>query len=117
MTVARQIFAYKCRSCGTLNYPFRMRCKACKANDFFEFDTEALPTRGRLLTFTHVHNLPAEYEVERLGLGIVELENGVRVTGQLDVDAPTLGMEVVGEIETVRRETYEDFYGFVFRAA
>lgn len=115
--MARQIFAYECRNCGALNYPFRMRCKQCKANDVFEFDTQPLPTRGRLLTFTHVHNLPAEYEVERLGLGIVELENGVRVTGQLDVDEPSLGMEVVGDVCPVRHETYEDFYGFVFRAA
>jgi hypothetical protein len=117
VTVARQILAYKCRECGTLNYPFRMRCKGCKANDVFEFDPEPLPTHGRLLTFTFVHNLPAEYEVERLGLGIVELENGVRVTGQLDIDDPDLGMNVVGDVRPVRRETYEDFYGFVFRAA
>jgi len=41
----------------------------------------------------------------------------VRVTGQLDVDEPSLGMEVVGDVRPVRHETYEDFYGFVFRAA
>ena len=115
--MARQILAYKCRNCGTTNYPFRMRCKSCKANEVFGFDPEPLPVQGRLLTFTHVHNLPAEYEVERLGLGIVELENGVRVTGQLEVDEPALGMDVVGEVSAVRHETYEDFYGFVFRAA
>ena len=115
--MARQILAYKCRECGALNYPFRMRCKGCKTNEVFEFDPEPLPTHGRLLTFTFVHNLPAEYEVERLGLGIVELENGVRVTGQLDIDEPALGMNVVGDVRPVRRETYEDFYGFVFHAA
>ena len=56
--------------------------------EFFEFDPEPLPTPGTLLTFTHVHNLPAEYEVARLGLGVVELDNGIRVLGQLDIDEP-----------------------------
>ena len=115
--MARQIYAYRCRRCDTLHYPFRMRCKQCGENDFFEFDPEPLPTRGKLLTFTHVHNLPAEYEVERLGLGIVELANGVRVTGQVDIDGPAHGMEVEGSVEVVRREQYTDYWGLVFRAA
>jgi uncharacterized OB-fold protein len=115
--VERRVHAYRCRSCGTLHYPFRMRCKGCGSLDVFEFDAEPLPTSGTLLTFTHVHNLPAEYEVERLGLGIVELANGVRVTGQVDIDEPALGMEVEGSVEVVRREQYTDYWGLVFRAA
>ena len=113
----RRIQAYRCQHCGTVHYPFRMRCKACGENDVFAFDPVPLPRRGTLVTFTHVHSLPAEYAVERLGLGIVELENGLRVLGQLDVDEPTLGMAVVADVEVVRREAYDDFYGMVFRAA
>ncbi len=113
----RRVHAYRCRHCGTLHYPFRMRCKQCGSLDVFEFDTEPLPPGGTLLTFTHVHNLPAEYEVERLGLGIVELENGVRVTGQVDIDEPELGMAVEGAVEVVRHEQYLDYWGLVFRAA
>lgn len=117
MTVKRQIYAYRCRSCGTLHYPFRMRCKECGNLEAFEFDPEPLPTAGTLLTFTHVHNLPAEYEVECLGLGVVELEGGVRVTGQIDIDSPELGMPVNGSVEVVRHEPYEDYWGLIFRAA
>ncbi|MBU1227779.1 MAG: DNA-binding protein [Actinobacteria bacterium] len=113
----REVNAYKCRKCGTLHYPFRMVCKNCRANDYFEFDIEPLPKRGKLLTFTFIHNLPAQFEVARLGLGIVELENGIRVTGQVDIEDPTLGMDVVGNVEVVRHDTYDDRYGFVFRAA
>lgn len=113
----RQVYGYECRRCGTLHYPFRMRCKGCGENDMFEFDTVPLPRRGKLLTYTHVHNLPAEYEVERLGIGIVELENGIRITGQLDVAEPELGMPVVGDVRVVRHEAYDDYYGMVFRAA
>lgn len=115
--MAREIYAYECRLCGTMHYPFRMVCKECKQNDFFEFDPVALPKSGTLLTHTRVYNLPAQYEVATLGLGVVELSNGMRMLGQLDIDEPKIGMAVNGSVEVVRRETYEDFYGMVFTAA
>lgn len=115
--MAREIYAYRCRLCDTMHYPFRMVCSGCKQNDFFEFDTVPLPKGGRLLTYTKVYNLPAQYEVATLGLGIVELENGMRMLGQLDIEDPTIGMAVQGTVEVVREEPYNDFYGMVFRAA
>lgn len=115
--MAREIYAYKCRRCGTLHYPMRMVCKGCKQNDFFEFDTEPLPKTGKLLTFTTVYNLPAQYEVATLGLGIVELDNGLRMLGQIEIDAPAIGMEVKGSVRVVRQETYDSYYGMVFTAA
>lgn len=115
--MAREIYAYRCRLCDTMHYPFRMVCSGCKQNDFFEFDTVPLPKVGTLLTFTRVYNLPAQYEVATLGLGIVELENGMRMLGQLDIDDPTIGMAVQGSVEIVREEPYDNFYGMVFRAA
>ena len=115
--MAREIYAYKCRLCGTMHYPMRMVCKGCRQNDFFEFDTVPLPKKGKLLTFTTVYNLPAQYEVATLGLGIVELENGMRMLGQLEIEHPEIGMEGVGEVDVVRREPYDDFYGMVFSAA
>ena len=113
----RDIYAYQCRQCGHLHYPFRMVCKGCRQNDFFEFDIVPLPKKGKLLTFTTVYNLPAEFEVPTLGLGIVELENGLRITGQLEVGDPEIGMEVEGEVQVVRKSAYDTFYGMVFRAA
>ena len=55
--------------------------------------------------------------MERLGLGIVELDNGARVTGQIDIDEPELGMAVEGSVEVVRHEQYTDYWGLVFHAA
>jgi uncharacterized OB-fold protein len=94
-----------------------MRCKECGNLEFFEFDAEPLPNTGTLITFTHVHNLPAEYEVARLGLGVVELSDGTRVVGQLDIDQPRMGMAVAGDVSIVRREAYNEFWGYVFHAA
>jgi len=113
----RDIYAYPCRKCAHLHYPFRMVCKECRQNNFFEFDIVPLPKKGKLLTFTKVHNLPAEFEVPTLGLGIVELDNGLRITGQLEVEDPKIGMAVEGEVKVVRKSAYDKFYGMVFRAA
>ncbi len=115
--MGREIYGYECTKCGTLHYPFRMRCRSCGELEPFQFKTVPLPRRGKLLTFTRVHNLPAEYEVATLGLGIVELENGIRVTGQLEVDDPEIGMSVFGDIGIVRSEAYDQYWGFIFRAA
>ena len=39
------------------------------------------------------------------------------MTGQLEVDDPKIGMEVVGVVDVVRQEAYESFWGFIFHAA
>jgi uncharacterized OB-fold protein len=113
----REIYAYQCRKCGHLHYPYRMVCRNCGENDHNDFEPIPLPKRGKLLTFTHVHSLPADFEVPRLGLGIVELDNGIRITGQIRIDEPTMGMNVRGEVEIVRRTGYDEFWGMVFYAA
>jgi uncharacterized protein len=109
-----EIYAYKCKKCGELHYPYRMVCKKCKANEHNEFDPVALPKKGKLLTYTTVYNLPGDFNVATLGLGIVELENGIRVTGQLKIPKPKSGMSVEGKVEVVREGTYNKNYGMVF---
>lgn len=115
--MALEIYAYKCKKCGHTHYPFRMRCKNCGKNDQFEFETIPLPKQGKLLTFTQVYNLPPAYAVAKLGLGIVELENGLRITGQLQIPEPKIGMKVKGEVEPVREDGYDRRFGMVFYKA
>jgi len=33
-----EIYAYKCKKCGHLHYPYRMVCKNCGKNEHNEFD-------------------------------------------------------------------------------
>ena len=114
----RDILGYKCRKCGYVNYPYRTRCKKCRHVEFdgadIAWDTVALPKQGKLLTFTHLYALPPDYEAVRLTLGIVELDGGQRITGQLHCEEPRIGMRVRGEVETVRRDEYQRRYGMVF---
>lgn len=112
-----EVYAYKCRKCGQLHYPYRMVCRKCGQNEHNEFDPVPLPRKGKLVTFTFLHNPPADFMVVKLPLGIVELENGLRVTGQLKIPSPKSGMAVRCEVEAVREGEYGKNYGVVFYPA
>lgn len=114
MTKEKNLLAYKCRKCQHLHYPFRMRCKKCGNLKQFDFDPVPLPKNGKIVTFTYVSALPGDFEVPKLGLAIVELENGMKVTGQLMTANPKIGKKVYGKIEIVRKEHFNDDYGIVF---
>ena len=108
------IYAYKCQKCGELHYPYKTRCKKCGENDHNEFDIVPMAKKGKLLTFTTLYTLPSDYEVITLGLGIVELEDGLRITGQFRIKNPKIGMKVVGKIEVVRKDLYKKHLGMIF---
>lgn len=108
------IYAYKCKRCGHVHYPYRTVCANCKENDHNEFDIVPLPKKGKLLTFTHLWNPPGDFELKFLTLGIVELENGNRITGQLQIEKPKVGQDVVGKVQVVRQDDYNKHYGMVF---
>ncbi len=111
------IYGYKCRRCGHLHYPYKTICKKCGENDHNEFDIVPLPKKGKLLTYTTLYNPPSDYEVVTLSLGIVELEGGSRITGQLNIKNPKIGMKVAGKVEIVRNDEYKKHLGMVFYPA
>ncbi len=111
------IYAYKCKRCGQIHYPYKTICKKCGENDHNEFEIVPLPKKGKLLTYTTLYNPPSDYEVPTLSLGIVELEGGQRITGQLNIKNPKIGMNVEGKIEVVRKEAYNKHLGMVFYQA
>lgn len=113
----RELYAYQCRKCGHLHFPYRMVCRKCRANEHNEFDPVPLPRTGKLVTFTNLHTLPLDFNVATLLLGIVQLENGLCVTGQLRIPHPKTGMAVRGEVEVVRQSEYRKQYGMVFYPA
>jgi len=110
----KNIYAYKCKRCGHVHYPYRTICKQCGRNDHNEFDIVPLSKKGKLITFTHLYTLPADYETVKLTLGIVELDDGQKITGQLRIEEPKIGMKVKGEVEIVRKDEYNKYLGMVF---
>ena len=84
---------------------------------FEDFEIVPLPKTGTLLTYTDLHNPTADFEVAILKLGIVELENGNRVTGQLEIKNPRIGMPVKADVKVVKTTEYDKYYGMIFREA
>ncbi len=108
-----EIYGYQCSKCGHINYPNRTLCGKCKNNAFVPVP---LPKAGKLLTFTRLSTLPGDFDVPEMTLGIVELSNGVRVTGQVEIPKPKMGMAVESTVQVVRKDEYNKYYGMVFRA-
>ena len=100
-----------------MHYPYRTICKKCGRNEHNEFDIVPLAKRGKLVTFTHLYTLPADYETVKLSLGVVELDDGMKITGQLKMEEPEIGMKVKGKVEIVRSDEYDKHLGMVFYKA
>ncbi len=108
------IFAYKCKRCGKLHYPFHDRCLDCKGR---EFEKVKFVEDARLLTYTAIFNLPWGFDQRYLVIGVAEFENGIRAMGQIkadSVDDLCLGMEVKARWEPVREQYGEYIYGLKF---
>jgi len=97
--------ASKCTRCGNIIYPTRARCTKCGSDSIGPYQ---LPEKGKLLTFTVVRNPPRGFEkMAPFVLGIIELEDGARLTTQITDVMPgevTIGMPV----EAVFRKVSED---------
>ncbi len=96
-----KMYGYRCKKCGKLHYPRYIVCQNPDC-DGREFEEEELEGKGTLLTWTRVYNLPEGFEAPWMNFGIVELSNGVRLTGQIAFDDIEDGMEVVAKVDVVR---------------
>jgi len=105
------IFGMKCVSCGTVSYPKHAVCPNCRGE---KFEDVAIGGEGTVLTYTDVYALAIEYETRYLRLAIVELDDGVRVTGQLLEDEPRVGMRVKTILGPVRPSGEAAIQGFQF---
>ncbi len=81
--------AGKCRKCGNILFPGRLICPECGTK---EFDTIKLSGKGKLISHTIIRTAPEGFEdIAPFAVGIVELEEGNRVMGQItDCNPETL---------------------------
>ncbi|MBC7129637.1 Zn-ribbon domain-containing OB-fold protein [Candidatus Bathyarchaeota archaeon] len=75
----KRLMGGKCRSCGKVHVPPRPLCDQCLSKDF---EWVELPKTGKLLTYTVIHVAPQRFqEMVPYAVGIVQLENGVKLPG------------------------------------
>jgi uncharacterized OB-fold protein len=109
--------AEKCTDCGAQFFPPRVVCSGCGGREFEEIK---LDDRGKLLTYTVIRVGPSEFcEQTPYAMGIVELEGGVRMTGQIadvDFDDLEVGLPIKIEFRKIREEGEAGIlcYGYKF---
>lgn len=85
----------RCKKCGVIQFPPFSICPKCRSTDI---GIETCPETGKLLTYTVVWVPPAKFSDQApYGLGIIELDNGARITAQMtdcNPDDLAVGMRV-----------------------
>jgi len=111
-----EVLATRCSACGLLQYPPRSDCPECYS-DLFEW--VQITGTGRLITYTTIFVAPehfapdlhktapfSEYRYQPLPVGIVEMENGLRVMGW--IRGIPAGLLKVGAELVVASEVLDD---------
>ena len=97
--------AARCVSCGAVAFPPRLVCAECGRR---EFESYQLPHAGRILSYTILHVAASQFADETpLAVGIIELDDGVRITCQIADAAPeeiATGMRVHLEFRKIQAD-------------
>jgi uncharacterized OB-fold protein len=108
------VLASRCTACGAVQYPSRCLCASCGGDGFTSIPVEG---EGTVLSYTDLYALAIDFEQRYLRLAIVELDSGVRATGQLLLDAPSIGARVRATLGVVRIQGATKRLGLQFVAA
>ena len=109
--------ANKCKSCGIVFFPPRLICSECKNR---EFEKTRLAEKGKILTYTIIRVPPRQFvDQAPYAVGIVELDDGVKLTGQI-VDCDFEDLEIGKRVKLEFRKIFDEgesgilCYGYKF---
>lgn len=112
-----RLIGSKCVKCGAEYFPPVYRCRGCGSEEIKDAE---MPRKGKILTYTVLHEPLPGYEAQTpLTLAVVQLENGARVLSQV-VDSPGESVRTGAKVRaTVRRarvdgESGHILYGYKF---
>lgn len=108
----------RCLDCGQLSFPPRLVCRKCRSRNSETYDFIG---KGKLYSYTTIFQAPDRFDhIAPYMVGLIDLEEGVRVTAQL-TDVHPDSVEIGMNLEMVIRQIYEDgpkgpiLYGYKFR--
>lgn len=105
-----------CRGCGAVHFPPRAICDRCGGRDL---EARELKGEGELVNYSVIRHPPKGFEGHApYAIGIVQLEEGVRILSQIvDCDPAELreGLKVELAFRKVREEGGFIEYGYKFR--
>ncbi len=109
--------ANKCNRCKLTFFPPRLLCPECKNR---KLEKTKLKEKGKVLTYTIIRVPPAQFSDQApYAVGIIELEDGVNLTGQIvdcAFDDIKIGMKVKLEFRKLFEEGHAGIlcYGYKF---
>jgi uncharacterized OB-fold protein len=109
--------ANKCKSCGRIYFPPRLICSLCKSRDLEE---TKLAEKGKILSYTIIRVPPRQFvDQAPFAVGIVELDDGVKLTGQvvdINFEKIKIGQRVKLEFRKIFQEGESGIlcYGYKF---
>jgi len=108
----------KCKKCGKIHLPPRPLCDKCFSK---EFEWVEVPQRGKLLTYTIIHVAPPQFQsMAPYAVGIIQLENGLKIPGMIREVAPEqikIGMELIIASETSTATQWPQWPRYYFKPA
>lgn len=109
--------AGKCLKCGFICFPPRLICPNCHTR---EFDSVVLAQNGKVVTHTIIRVPPHPFvDQAPYAMGIVELDDGVKLTGQI-VDCGFDELKTGFRVKVEFRKIYQEgeagviYYGYKF---
>ncbi len=110
----KKLLGYRCNNCGKRIYPKHAVCSKCKNREFSEFEIDEI---GTIITYTKLYAVPEGVDIKPLTLGVIEFNEGVKVTGQLINEDVKIGDKVRPVWGKLRKSEGKDIYGFKFEIA
>mgnify|MGYP000858011331 FL=1 len=98
----------KCGVCERVYFPPRSVCPTCHRLSVGKMEQFKLKGEGEVLTFSIVHDAPSQMEMQKpYVIAIVQMEEGVRITGQI-IDAELDEVKIGMKVRTTLRKVSDD---------
>ena len=113
----------QCGNCQRKFFPPRTICPDCHRKSVGMMKETTFPEIGEVISFSIVHHAPEAFTLQvPYPIAIIELEDGVRITGQI-IDCDTGKVAIGMKVRTVFRKIGFDgqsgiiYYGYKFAPA
>lgn len=108
--------AWRCNHCGEVHFFKPLICRRCRSR---EFNQTSLPEIGKLLAYTVVRTPPEGFEAQSpYIIGIVELDDGTRILGQITDCYPEelkKGIRVEATFRKIREDDEDKIIAYCYK--
>ncbi|MBC7107178.1 MAG: Zn-ribbon domain-containing OB-fold protein [Methanomassiliicoccales archaeon] len=112
--------AVRCGVCKRILFPPRSICPACRRKSVGKLEEMKLRGEGEIYSFSIVHEAPSQLDkMKPYVIAIVQMDEGVRVTGQI-IDCEPSDVKIGMRVRSTLRKLGEDgeagviHYGYKF---